>query len=133
MKNSSWLSVSKAVEEARATIFTLVVRENIDYILACQVDRRLVRNTPVRRFGRKDSEHNLMLTSVRLLGHKTPNRRERNNSSSSTPAGIDLQGLVADPQLRKDFRGTISPIVEGATVDELSSALTTAVMSTAAD
>ncbi|CAM9959324.1 unnamed protein product, partial [Pylaiella littoralis] len=40
---------------------------------------------------------------------------------------------MADPQLRKNFRDRISPFIEGANVDELASALTPAVMSTAAD
>ena len=104
----------------------------LDYILTRQADLRLVRNISVRRVDHKDSDHNLVVADVRILGRVAPNRRERDNSSS-TPVTIDLQRLMADPQLRKDFRDRISPTMAGANVDEVASALTTAVMSTAAD
>ncbi|CAN0442939.1 unnamed protein product, partial [Pylaiella littoralis] len=40
-------------------------------------DLRLVRNVSGRRIDRKDSDHNLVLANIRLLGRVAPNRRVR--------------------------------------------------------
>lgn len=56
---------------------------------------------------------------------------EKNNNSN--PVSVDLQLLMADPKVRKHSRDRVSSITEGATADEVTSALKSLVISTAAD
>ena len=105
----------------------------LDYILIRQADMRLVRNVTVRRTDPKDSDHHLVYAAIRLLDRVAPNRRKINNNTSSGRATIDLQRLVEDSKLRKDFQAKIAPMMPCSTVDEMATALTDMVMSSAAD
>ncbi|CAB1107702.1 unnamed protein product [Ectocarpus sp. CCAP 1310/34] len=62
----------------------------LDFILMRQTDRRFVRNVSVKRVDFKDSDHNLVLTTLRLPPRVAPNRRVRGNSGSSR-IRIDLE------------------------------------------
>ena len=54
-------------------------QSRLDYILPRQVDRRHLRNITVRRppEERHESDHNLVVASIRLLGRFAPNRRTK--------------------------------------------------------
>ncbi|CAB1116131.1 unnamed protein product [Ectocarpus sp. CCAP 1310/34] len=64
----------------------------LDFILMSQTARRFVPNVSVKRVDFKDSDHNLVLTTVRLPPRVTPNRRVRGNSGISR-IRIDLERL----------------------------------------
>ena len=87
--------------------FQSLNRENaqyrLDYILTRQVDRRLVRNVTVRTPPREnaESDHNLVIASIRLLGRIAPNRPKIVIKSRRA---IDLQRLMADPHLRMNLK-----------------------------
>ncbi|CAN0537411.1 unnamed protein product, partial [Laminaria digitata] len=108
----------------------------LDYILTRQVDRRLVRNMTVRRppEDRHESDHNLVVWTIRLLGRFAPNRRVK---AGRKKRAIDLQQLMADPRLRADLNKEINkltPPPPGTTdsVDNRATALVETVLSTAA-
>ena len=108
----------------------------LDYILTRQVDRRLVRNMTVRRppEDRHESDHNLVVCTIRLLGRFAPNRRVK---AGRKKRAIDLQRLMADPRLRADLNKEITkltPPPPGTTgsVDNRATALVETVLSTAA-
>ena len=71
----------------------------LDYVLTRQVDRRLVRNVTVRTPPRENAEsnHNLVIGNIRLLGRIAPNRPKR---VIKNRRANDLPRLMADPQLR---------------------------------
>ncbi|CAB1110585.1 unnamed protein product [Ectocarpus sp. CCAP 1310/34] len=79
----------------------------LDFILMRQADRRFVRNVSVKRVDFKDSDHNLVLTTVRLPPRVAPNRRVRGNSGSSR-IRIDLERLRKDKHLRDAFQNRAS-------------------------
>ena len=70
----------------------------LGYILARQVDRRLVRNVTVRTPPREnaESDHNLVIGNIRLLGRIAPNR----------PKGVIKNRravVMANPHFRMNF------------------------------
>ncbi|CAB1113440.1 unnamed protein product [Ectocarpus sp. CCAP 1310/34] len=83
---------------------------HLDFILMRQTDRVFVRNVSVKRVDFKDSDHNLVLTTVRLPPRVAPNRRVRGNSGSSR-IRVDLERLRKDKHLRVGFqnRGSSRP------------------------
>ena len=80
----------------------------LDYILTRQVDRRLVRNITVQRRPeeRHESDHNLVVVNIRILGRFGPNRR---TIAGRGKRSIDLQRLMAGHGLRADFNKEITP------------------------
>ena len=93
-------------------------QSRLDYILARQVDRRLVRNITVRRppEERHESDHNLVVANIRILGRFAPNRRTKAGRGKQS---IDLQRLMTDHGLRADFNkeitSTLTPLPPGTT------------------
>ena len=79
----------------------------LDYILTRQVDRRLVRNAAVQTPPREnaESDHNLVIGNIRLLGRIAPNRPK--GVIKNRPA-IDLPRLMAEPHLRMNFQNAIA-------------------------
>ena len=71
----------------------------LDYILTWQEDRRLVRNVTVRTPLREnaESDHNLVIGNIRLLGRNAPKRLKR---VINKKRALDLPRLMADPYLR---------------------------------
>ena len=112
-------------------------QSRLDYILSRQVDRRLVRNITVRRSPeeRHESDHNLVVANIRLLGRFVPNFRTKAGWGKRP---IDLQRLMADPGLRADLNNEITskltPLPPGTThsVDDEAATLAEALLSTAA-
>ena len=111
----------------------------LDYILIRQVDRRLVCNVTVRTppRGNAESDHNLVIRNIRLLGRIAPNRPK---GVVKNRRAIDLPRLMADPQLRMNFKNAIaaklaSPIpgTNARSVDDMTSLLTETLLSNAAD
>ncbi|CAB1107388.1 unnamed protein product [Ectocarpus sp. CCAP 1310/34] len=108
----------------------------LDFILMRQTDRRFVRNVAVQRVDFKDSDHDLVLTTVRFPPRVAPNRRVRGNSGSSR-IRIDLERLRKDKHLRVAFQNRASsgppPTVLRRPTGETATELTATVMSAAAE
>ncbi|CAB1117139.1 unnamed protein product [Ectocarpus sp. CCAP 1310/34] len=108
----------------------------LDFILMRQADRRFVRNVSVKRVDFKDSDHNLVLTTVRLPPRVAPNRRVRGNSGSRR-IRIDLERLRKDKHLRDAFQNRASsrppPTALRRPTGETAAELTATVMSAAAE
>ncbi|CAB1101716.1 unnamed protein product [Ectocarpus sp. CCAP 1310/34] len=108
----------------------------LDFILMRQADRRFVRNVSVKRVDFKDSDHNLVLTTVRLPPRVAPNRRVRGNSGSSR-IRIDLERLRKDKHLRVAFQNRASsrppPTALRRPTGETAAELIATVMSAAAE
>ncbi|CAB1110175.1 unnamed protein product [Ectocarpus sp. CCAP 1310/34] len=108
----------------------------LDFILMRQADRRFVRNVSVKRVDFKDSDHNLVLTTVRLPPRVAPNRRVRGNSGSSR-IRVDLERLTKDKHLRVAFQNRASscppPTALRRPTGETAAELTATVMSAAAE
>ena len=111
----------------------------LDYILTLQVDRLLVRNVTVRTPPRKnaESDHNLVIASIRLLGRIAPNRPKIVVKSRRA---IDLQRLMANPHLRMNLTNAIAanlasptPGTNAGSVDDMTSLLTETILSNTAD
>ena len=73
----------------------------LDYILAKQADRRLIRCVNVRRppLEAPESDHNPVYAKVRIQHRSAPNRRKRDRTKE-TPKLADLRRLMTDPNLR---------------------------------
>ena len=80
-------------------------KNRFDYILMRQRDRKLVRNVTVHPQPTflPISDHNIVSTPVKLLGHFARNRRPR--VSAKPPVG--RRRLVANPQLRQEVTTAI--------------------------
>ncbi|CAB1111436.1 unnamed protein product [Ectocarpus sp. CCAP 1310/34] len=108
----------------------------LDFILMRQADRRFVRNVSVKRVDFKDSDHNLVLTTVRLPPRVAPNRRVRGNSGSSR-IRINLERLRKDKHVRDAFQHRASsrppPTALRQPTGETAAELTATVMSAAAE
>ena len=111
----------------------------LDYILTRQVDRRLVRDVTVRTPPREnaESDHNLVIGHIRLLGRIAPNRPKR---VIKNRRAIDLPRLMADPHLRMNLQNAIAaklasptPGTNAGSVDDMASLLTETLLSNAAD
>ena len=81
----------------------------LDYILTKQADRRLVRCVKVRSppLESAESDHNLVYATVHIPRRSAPNRRSR-ESTKATRKKVDLQRLMADPDLRRQVASTMS-------------------------
>ena len=79
----------------------------LDFILTRQVDRRLVRNVTVRTPPREnaESDHNLVIGNIRLLGRTAPNRPK---GIIKNRRAIDLPRLMANLRLRMNFLNAIA-------------------------
>ena len=90
----------------------------LDYILTKQADRRLVRCIKVRSppLESAESDHNLVYATLRIPRRSAPNRRRR-ESTKATRKNVDLQRLMADPDLRRQvasaMSAALSPIPNG--------------------
>ena len=75
----------------------------LDYVLTQQVSRRLVRNVTVRTPPREnaESDHNLVIGNIRLLGRIAPNRPRR---VIKNRRAIELPRLMAAPHLRMNLQ-----------------------------
>ena len=84
-------------------------QNRLGYILTRQVDRRLVRNvtvqTPPREYA--ESDHNLVIASIRFLGRIAPNHSKRVFKNRQA---IDLPRSMADPQLRMDLQNATATL-----------------------
>ena len=102
----------------------------LDYILTRQTYRRLIRNVTVRRpsVAKPESDHNFVAADIRLLGRFAPNRRMRETKGRQA---IDLQQLMASPQLRGAFIERFTPLPPGTDVDGMATAFTRAMLSSA--
>ncbi|CAB1110695.1 unnamed protein product [Ectocarpus sp. CCAP 1310/34] len=111
-------------------------KHRLDFILMRQTDRRLVRNASVKRVDFKDSDHNLVHTTVRSPPRVAPNRRTRGNSGSSR-IRIDLERLRKDVHLRAVFQDRAlnrpPPTALSRPTGETAAELTAVVMSAAAE
>ncbi|CAB1117725.1 unnamed protein product [Ectocarpus sp. CCAP 1310/34] len=108
----------------------------LDFILMRQTGRRFVRNVSVKRVDFKDSDHNIVLTTVRLPPRVASNRRVRGNSGSRR-IRIDLERLRKDKHLRDAFQNRASsrppPTALRRPTGETAAELTATVMSAAAE
>ena len=109
-------------------------QSRLEYILTRQVDRPLVRKITVRRppEERHESDHNLVVANIRILGRFAPNRRTKAGRGKRS---IDLQRLMADrADLNKEITPTLTPLLSGTTrcVDDEATTLAEALLSTAA-
>ena len=111
----------------------------LDYILTRQVDRRFVRNVTARTPSTEnaESDHNLVIGNVRLLGRIAPNRPKR---VIKKRRATDLPRLMADPHLWMNFQNAIAaklaspiPSTYAGSVDDMASLLTETLLSNAAD
>ncbi|CAB1108931.1 unnamed protein product [Ectocarpus sp. CCAP 1310/34] len=82
-------------------------KKRLEFIVMRQTDRRFVRIASVKRVDFKDSDHNLVLTTVRFPPRVAPNRRVLGNSGSSR-IRIDLERLTKDKHLRVPFQNRAS-------------------------
>ena len=108
-------------------------KKRIDYILTRQRDRKLVRNVtyPQPSFL-PISDHNIVSTPVKLLGHFSRNRRLR----APTKPPVDLGRLVADPRLRQEVATAVGRHLRAnpsgnSSVDDVEAAFAPATMRTA--
>ena len=106
----------------------------LDYILARQVIRGLVHNVTVRTPPRENSEsdHNLVIGNVRLLGRIAPNRPK---IVIKNRRAIDLQRLMADLHLQMNLKNAIAanlasptPGTNAGSVDDMASLLTETIL-----
>ena len=101
----------------------------LDYILTRQVDRRLVRNVSVQTPPREnaESDHNLVIASIRLLGRIAPNRQK---IVIKNRRAIDLPRLMADPHLRMNLQNSSQPYLgtNAGSVDDMASLLTETIL-----
>ena len=108
-------------------------KHRLDFILLRQTDRRFVRNASVKRVDFKDSDHNLVHTTVRFPPRVAPNRRTRGNSGSGR-IRIDLKRLRKDVHLRAVFQDRAlnrpPPTALSRPTGETAAELTAVVMST---
>ena len=114
-------------------------QHRLDYILTRQVDGRLVRNVTVRTPPKEnaESDHNLVIRNIRLLGRIAPNRPKR---VIKNQRAIDRPTILADPHLRMNFQEAIavklaSPLrgTNVGSVDYMTSLQTETLLSNAAD
>ncbi|CAB1104344.1 unnamed protein product [Ectocarpus sp. CCAP 1310/34] len=107
----------------------------LDFILMRQTDRVSCVMSPSNKSTSK-TDHNLVLTTVRLPPRVAPNRRARGNSGSSR-IRIDLERLRKDKHLRVAFQNRASsrppPTALRRPTGETAAELTATVMSAAAE
>ena len=109
-------------------------KKRIDYILTRQCDRKFVRNVtehPQPSFL-PISDHNIVSTPVKLLGHFSRNRRLR----TSTKPPVDRRRLVTDPQLRQEVATAVGRHLRAnppgdSSVDDVEAAFAAVIMRTA--
>ena len=84
-----------------------------------------------------ESEHNLVIANIRLLGRIAPNRPK---IVIKNRRAIDLPRLMADPHLRMNLQNAIAaklasptPGTNAGTVDDMASLLTETLLSNAAN
>ena len=77
-----------------------------------------------------ESDHNLVTVDTRLLGRFAPNRRKR---ETKCRRAIDLQQLMANPQLRGAFIERFTPLPLGIDVDGMATTFAESMLSTAAN
>ena len=80
---------------------------------------------------RHESDHNLVVANIRILGRFAPNRRTKAGRGKRS---IDLQRLMADrADLNKEITPTLTPLLSGTTrcVDDEATTLAEALLSTA--
>ena len=75
-----------------------------------------------------ESDHNLVTADIRLLGRIAPNRRKRETKGRRA---IDLQQLMANPELRGAFIERFAPLPLGTDVDGMVSTFADAILSIA--
>ena len=109
-------------------------KKRIDCILTRQRDRKLVRNVTVHPYSSflPISDHNIVSTLVKLLGHFARNRRMR--APAEPP--VDRRRLVTDPQLRQEVITSVGRQLRVnptgySSVDDVEAAFTAAIMRTA--
>ena len=99
-------------------------QERLDYILAKQVNRRLIRCVNVRRppLEAPESDHNIVYAKVRIPRRSAPNRRKRDRTKE-TPRLADLRRLTTDPNLRFQVANAmvhaLPPIPDGTCISDI--------------
>ena len=109
-------------------------KKRTDYILTRQLDRKLVRNVTVHPQPSflPISDHNIVSSPMKLLGHFTRNRRLR---APAKPL-VDGRRLVTDPQLRHEVATVVRRQLRAnptgdSSVEDVEAAFTAATMRTA--
>ena len=109
----------------------------LDYILTKKADRRLVRCVKLRSPPLESSEldHNLVYETVRIPRRSAPNRRRE--STTVTRKTVDLQQLMADPDLRRQvasaMSAALSPIPNGACITDIAAGMADLMLSISAE
>ena len=110
----------------------------LDYILAKQADRRLIRCVNVRRppLEAPESDPNLVYAKVRIPRRSAPNRRKR-DSTKEIPKLADFRRLMTDPNLRCQVANamvdTLPPIPDGTCIGDIATDMADVMLSTAAE
>ena len=110
----------------------------LDYILAIQEDRRLIRCDNVRRPPLKapESDHNLVYANVRIPLRSAPSRRKR-DSTKEAPELVDFRRLMTDPnfpcQVANAMVDALPPVPDGTCISEIATDMADVKRSTAAE
>ena len=128
--NTSYATPARSISYGFQSPDREKAQDRLAFILARQVDRRLVRNVTVQTQSREEggSDNNLVIGNIPLLGRIAPNRPKIVVKSRGA---VDLSRLLADPHLRKNFQQAIAaklaspmPGTNTGYVDDLTSVLT---------
>ena len=83
-----------------------------------------------------ESDHSLVYATVRIPGRSAPNRRKR-ESTKAIPRTVDLQRLMADPDLRRQVASATSaalpPIPDGTCMSDIAADMADVMLSIAAE
>ena len=109
----------------------------LDYILAKQADRRLIRCVNVRRLPLEAPklDHNLMYAKFRIPRRSASTRRKK-DSTKETSELADLKRLITDPNLRCQVANAmfdaLPPTPDGTCISDIATDMADVILSTAA-